>query len=91
MTIDCATSRQLAAGPQCKWIAHQCTPSQSDPTQRGPRRNLHGATELVGAGVSEAHPLQQDRQGRPLRGLGTAWAPCQRAARGVSSASQRLV
>ena len=27
--------------------------------------------ELGGAGVSQAHPLQQGRPGRPLRGLGT--------------------
>ena len=40
--------------------------------ERLPGRALSGAAELGGAGVSQAHPLQQARQGRPLRGLGTA-------------------
>ena len=37
-----------------------------------PDETLPGAAELDGAGVSEAHLLQQARQGRPLRGLGAA-------------------
>ena len=40
--------------------------------ERLPRRDLRGAAELGGAGLSQADPLQQARQGRPLRGLGTA-------------------
>ena len=40
--------------------------------ERLPRRALPDAAELGGAGLSEAHPLQQARQGRPLRRLGTA-------------------
>ena len=39
-----------------------------------PRRTLPGSAELGGAGVSQAHPLQQARQGRALRGLGAAEA-----------------
>ena len=42
--------------------------------ERLPRRDLCSAAELGRAGVSQAHPLQQARQGRPLRGLGTAEA-----------------
>ena len=42
--------------------------------ERLSRRDLCGAAELGGAGVSQAHPLQQARQRRPLRGLGAAGA-----------------
>ena len=42
--------------------------------ERLPRRALSGPAELGGAGLSQAHPLQQARQGRPLRGLGAAGA-----------------
>ena len=39
--------------------------------------------ELGGAGVSQAHPLQQARQRRPLRGVGTAGALFGRGSRGL--------
>ena len=42
--------------------------------ERLSRRDLHGAAQLDGAGVSQARPLQQARQGRALRGVGTAGA-----------------
>ena len=42
--------------------------------ERLPRRDLCGAEELGREGLSQAHPLQQARQRRPLRGLGTAGA-----------------
>ena len=42
--------------------------------ERLSRRALPGPAELGGAGLSQAHPLQQARQRRPLRGLGTAEA-----------------
>ena len=47
--------------------------------ERLSRRALPGPAELGGAGVSQAHPLQQARQGRPLRGLGAAEAPCRKS------------
>ena len=53
--------------------------------ERLSRRALSGPAELGGAGVSQAHPLQQGRQGRPLRGLGAAEAPYGRASRGLQS------
>jgi hypothetical protein len=40
--------------------------------ERLPRRDLRGPAELGGEGVSEADPLQQAAQRRPLRSLGTA-------------------
>ena len=40
--------------------------------QRLPRRDLCGPAELGGAGLPEADPLQQARQRRSLRGVGTA-------------------
>ena len=51
--------------------------------ERLSRRDLSGPAELGGEGVSQAHPLQQARQGRPLRGLGTAATLFRRDARGV--------
>ena len=42
--------------------------------ERLPRRDLSGAEELGGAGLPQADPLQQARQGRPFRGLGAAGA-----------------
>ena len=42
--------------------------------ERLPRRALSGSAKLGGDGVSQARPLQQARQGRPLRGLGAAAA-----------------
>ena len=42
--------------------------------ERLPRRDLRGPAELGGEGVSQADPLQQARQRRPLRGLGAAGA-----------------
>ena len=50
-------------------------------------RALCGSAELGGAGVSQTHPLQQARQGRPLRGLGTAASLLQRDAGGVPLAT----
>ena len=43
-----------------------------DGRQRLSGRDLHRPAELDGAGVSEAHPLQQAGPGRPLRRVGTA-------------------
>ena len=43
-----------------------------------PRRAVPGPAELGGAGVSQAHPLQQGRRGRPLRRLGAAADPRRR-------------
>ena len=40
--------------------------------ERLPRRNLCGPAKLGRAGVSKTHLLQQARQGRALRSLGTA-------------------
>jgi hypothetical protein len=42
--------------------------------ERLPRRNLCGPEKLSRAGLSQTHPLQQARQRRPLRSLGTAGA-----------------
>ena len=50
-------------------------------------RNLSGAEELGGEGLSEAHPLQQASQRRALRGLGTACALRVRCARNLQIAS----
>ena len=44
-----------------------------------PGRDLSGAAELGREGVSQAHPLQQARQGRPLRGLGAAASLCRQS------------
>src|SRR5262249_51668762 len=49
--------------------------------QRLPGRALPGAEELGGAGVSQAHPLQQASQGRTLRRLGAAEVPQRRDSR----------
>ena len=46
--------------------------------ERLSRRALSGPAELGGAGVSQTDPLQQARQRRALRGLGTAAALLQR-------------
>ena len=43
--------------------------------------------QLGGEGVSQTHPLQQARQRRPLRGLGTAEGVLQRDAGGIPIAS----
>ena len=55
--------------------------------ERLSRRALPGPAELGGAGVSQADPLQQARQGRPLRGLGTAETPYRRDSRGLQIAA----
>ena len=47
-----------------------------------PDETLPAAAELGGEGVSQAHPLQQGRQGRSFRGLGTAEDLHGRTARG---------
>ena len=47
-----------------------------------PGRALSSPAELGRAGVSQAHPLQQARQGRALRGLGAAEALLGRGSRG---------
>ena len=47
--------------------------------QRLPGRDLCSAAELGGAGLSEADPLQQARQGRPFRGVGAAGSLHRRA------------
>ena len=49
-----------------------------------------GAAELGRAGVSQTHPLQQARQGRPLRGLGTAGTLYCRDPRGIQIAALAL-
>jgi hypothetical protein len=61
--------------------------------ERFPRRNLCGPEKLGGAGVSQAHLLQQARQRRSLRGVGTAAAVQRRNAGGVQIAAiaQRIV
>ena len=46
--------------------------------ERLSRRALSSPAELGGAGVSQTDPLQQGRQGRALRGLGTAAALLQK-------------
>ena len=43
-----------------------------DCRERLSRRDLCSPAQLDGARLSQAHPLQPARQGRPLRGLGTA-------------------
>ena len=55
--------------------------------ERLPRRNLCGPAKLGRAGVSQAHLLQQARQGRPLRRLGAAEAVQRRDARGFPFAA----
>ena len=52
-----------------------------------PDEIYHGPAELGRAGLSQAHPLQQARQRRPLRGLGAAGALRERDARGVPVAA----
>ena len=56
--------------------------------ERLSRRALPGSAELGGAGVSQAHPLQQAPQGWALRGLGTAEAPFRRGSRGLQITPQ---
>ena len=53
--------------------------------ERLSRRALYSPAELGGAGVSQAHPLQQARQRRALRGLGTAAALFRRGSRGLQT------
>ena len=53
--------------------------------ERLSRRALSGAAELGRAGVSQAHPLQQARQGRALRGLGAAATLLRRGSRGLQT------
>ena len=50
--------------------------------ERLPGRALSGPAELGGAGVPEAHVLQEARQGRTLRCLGTAEGPFRGYSRG---------
>ena len=52
-----------------------------------PGEQYRGPAELDRAGVSQAHLLQQGRQGRPLRRLGAAAALRGRGARGVQVAA----
>ena len=47
-------------------------PLRPDCRERLSWRAVSSPAELDGAGVSQTHLLQQGRQGRPLRGLGTA-------------------
>ena len=56
--------------------------------ERLSRRALSGSAELDGAGVSQTDPLQQARQRRALRGLGTAGALLPGAARQLPIAAQ---
>src|SRR5258705_5081045 len=51
-----------------------CPEARCDPRrgERVSRRALSSAAELDGAGLSQARLLQQARQGRALRGMGTA-------------------
>src|SRR5215211_1299756 len=51
--------------------------------ERLPRRDLLAAAELGGGGLSQAHPLQQARQGRALRRLGAAGPPLRRGPHGA--------
>ena len=51
--------------------------------QRLSRRAVRSAAQLDRAGLPAAHSLQQARQGRALRRLGTAGALRERAARGI--------
>ena len=59
-----------------------------DRRKRLPRRTLSCSAELGGAGVPQAHSLQQAPQGRALCGLGTADALFRRASRGLQIAPQ---
>ena len=52
-----------------------------------PGRAVPGSAELGGEGLSQAHPLQQARQGRPLRRLGAAGVVQRRDARGLQVAA----
>ena len=58
-------------GEQAGLLRHQ---GRRDPGRRDrlPGRAVPGPAELGRAGLSQAHPLQPRRQGRPLRRLGTA-------------------
>ena len=59
--------------------------------ERFPGRDLCRAAELGGAGVSQAHPLQQARQRRALRGLGAAGSSSsQRSARRSSRCAKSI-
>ena len=60
-----------------------------DRRERLSRRTLSCSAELGGAGVPQAHPLQQARQGRALCGLGTAEALFRRGSRGLQIAAAR--
>ena len=55
--------------------------------QRLPGRDLRGAAELGGEGLSQADPLQPAAEGRSLRGLGTAAGVLRGAASGVPVAA----
>jgi hypothetical protein len=56
--------------------------------KRLPRRTLSSPAELGGAGVSQTDPLQQARQRRSLRGMGTAETVLRRGSRGLQNAAQ---
>ena len=56
--------------------------------ERLPRRALSSPAELGGARVSQADPLQQGRERRALRGLGTAAALFRGGSRGLQIAAQ---
>src|SRR6202161_2187144 len=58
-----------------------------DRRKRLPRRTLSCSAELGGAGVPQAHSLQQTPQGRALCGLGTAEALFRRGSRGLQIAA----
>ena len=62
----------------------RCCPGRSE---RLSRRDLYGAAELGGAGLSQAHPLQQARQRRSLRCVGATRAVNIRTQSGVSVAA----
>ncbi len=51
------------------------------------RRTLSCSTELGRTGVSQTDPLQQARQGRPLRGVGAAEGLFRRGSRGLQIAA----
>ena len=59
--------------------------------ERVSRRAISSAAELDRASVSEAHLLQRARQGRPLRGVGTAAALRLRGARRLQVVAQVAV
>src|SRR6202161_1676012 len=58
-----------------------------DRRKRLPRRALSCSAELGGAGVPQAHSLQQAPQGRALCGLGTAEALFRRGSSGLQIAA----